>query len=882
MRPVPFLSILAVTVFLWPAASSGQESPSPDTGTVELQEMVVLGTRLPGVSYEELAVPVDVYEIEDFVSTGTVDLATVLQKIAPSFNSKRNALGDGGLFHTAVLRGMSPDHTLLLINGKRRHAISFPRPLDQTGQGTTGYDLRAIPVAAIERIEVLRDGAAAQYGSDAIGGVINIVLKENPDETTASAYTAITQEGDGERYSFATNIGLPLLENGGSANLTVERTTQGRTDRTFDTSSIDGLGVAKTLDLSHIPFAPHDPPIGRKVVQGEPEHDNTSVFLNLVAPAGANGDLYAFGGWSLRSGISSGGYRDPTWSPERMVGPVHPDGFLPFEISESEDSALTLGYRASLDAGDFDLWDYDISLGFGSNSFDFGATDSINASWAAAWLEQQLQPGTGRTLADITPEEVISNAGPRSGDSGGVQLQNWALDFDLNRTFVLGQRTFDAAFGAEYRHETFRIRPGDPVSYICGTEQHRYPDPADPEREQFPAVGLDGGNVVQLSDADGNLIPASCGHQGYPGYSPANATFGAIDRSSHGLWLDVRHDISERWAVETALRWENHDGAGDSLTGKAGTRFDTSPQLSLRAAASTGFRAPSLPQRGFNSIGFQGTKDGRIGVTANLEEGAARQNVKLGPGKLDHESSRNLSAGFVWTPSPTFSLSADAYRIDVDDRIVVLTADCGARENEIPVTTCVELADKRDLPNLTTVQFFDNAADTRTVGLDIVARHEQDFGAGTLALSAALHFNRTGILQASAILPGDARSFIEYGNPRQQHRLAASWDDGTQFDAHVGLNYFGKAHPWWFLESPSCPGEISPAWIASAEVGWRLGRLRLAAGADNLLDEYPDPVSDAICSLIMNNYLGWGIRYSPDTSYGVSGRIWYLRLDATF
>lgn len=865
MRPFPLFRILAVASCLWPITSSGQEALNLELGTVELQEMVVLGTRLPGVRYEDLAVPVDVYEAEDIAFTGTVDLSAALQKAAPSFNSKRNALGDGGLFHTAVLRGMSPDHTLLLINGKRRHAISFPRPLDQTGQGTTGYDLRAIPMAAIERIEVLRDGAASQYGSDAIGGVINIVLKENADESTVGVYAGVTEEGDGERYSATANVGLRLLENGGTVNLTVERTTQGRTDRAFDTSSIDGLDVQEVIGPP-VPFAPHDPPIGRKIVLGEPEYDNTSAFLNVVAPAGAHGDLYVFGSWSERTGISSGAYRDPAWSPQRMVWPVHPNGFLPFEVSESKDRALTLGYRSSLEIGNLDVWDYDISVGYGSNTFDFGARDSINASWAASWLEQQLQ--SGRSLADVTPEEIVQNAGPRAGDSGGLKLQNWALDFDLSRTFVLGEHAFDTAFGAEYRSEKFRIRPGDPVSYICGTEE--YPGTA---TRKFRTVGLENGAVVQRAEL------ASCGHQGYPGYSPDNAIFGVVDRNSHGLWLDVRHDIDDEWGVETAVRWENHDGAGDSLTGMAGSRFDVSSMVSLRAAASTGFRAPSLPQRGFNSITFGSGDAALLSVTANLEEGAARQYFSVGPTKLDHESSRNVSAGVVWSPTPSFSLSADVYRIEVDDRIVVLRADCG--KGEISVTECEKLVKDRNLPDLTTVQYFDNAADTRTAGLDVVARHEQAFAGGTLALSGALHFNRTKITRSSDHLTPYARSFIEEGNPRQQHRVAANWNDGEQLDVHVGLNYYGKAAPQWFLGESWCPGEISPGWIANAEVGWRVGRVRFAAGADNLLDEYPDPVSET-CSVLMNNFLGWGIRYNPDTSYGLSGRIWYLRLDAKF
>ena len=442
-------ALLAVAGLSMPGLAQENGATGEEDGIVfDLGSVVVVGTRVRGVAREDLAVPVDVYEIREISATGSEDLSVALQKTAPSFNSKRNALGDGGLFHTAALRGMSPDHTLVLVNGKRRHGISFPRPLDAAGQGTTGADLRAIPMAAIERIEVLRDGAASQYGSDAIGGVINVVLKEDPTESTARLQVGSTGEGDGGRRGASANLGLPLGAAGGALNLTAEVYDQGRTDRAFDTSAVDAGG-------------PHDPPIGRKMVLGEPEHDIRSLFLNLAAPAGEGGEIYAFGGWSLRNGLSSGAWRDPYWAVERLVGPVYPDGFLPFEKSTSEDRALTVGLRSLLGE-----WNADASASWGANTFDFGAIDSINSSWAADWLQRQLDGG--RSLADIAADEIRENAGPRSGDSGGTELESWALDFDIAGEVDVGGRTVEAAFGAEYRRERFGIRAGDFASWGCG------------------------------------------------------------------------------------------------------------------------------------------------------------------------------------------------------------------------------------------------------------------------------------------------------------------------------------------------------------------------------------------------------------------------------
>ena len=815
-----------------------------DTVTLDLGDIVVVGTRIRGVAQGDLAVPVDVYEIRDITATGTTDLAVALQKAAPSFNSKRNVLGDGGMFHTAVLRGMSPDHTLLLVNGKRRHGISFPRPLDQVGQGTTGADLRAIPIAAIERIEVLRDGAASQYGSDAISGVINVVLKEDPYESTASVYAGRTGERDGERSTMAANLGFPLGSAGGAINLTLEVSDQKRTDRAFDTSHLDPNGA-------------NNPPVERKIVLGEPEHDNKSVFLNATAPVHDMGELYAFGGWSLRRGLSSGAWRDPIWAPERMVGPVHPNGFLPFEKSESEDRALTIGFLSELGG-----WDYDLSAGYGSNIFDFGAVDSINASWAAGWLQSQRNSG-----GTITREDVIANAGPRSGDSGGTKLENWAVDLDTFGEISLGESVFDVALGTEYRWETFRIRAGDYASWGCG--------PPGSTGSDFEPVTLDpNGNVATIEGAT-----ATCGFQGYPGYSPVNAKFGATDRESWAVWADVRHDVTAAWNVETAFRWENYQGAGSSLTGMVGSRYDLSPVVSLRGTGSTGFRAPSLPQRGFNTIVFSGASDSpTLSVDALLEEGGAHKFFDKGPATLDHETSRSLSAGVVLTPTTDILLSADVYWIDLEDRITLTSfkPNCDGEH----AGGCASLRAERNVQQIDKVSYFDNAVDTRTVGLDVVASYDRAVASGMLTLTGALHFNRTKIVDGGENISAATRSFITQGNPRQQHLASADWTDGT-FDLRLGVNYYGKTAPWWFNVSKDCPGEISSARIAGFEAGWRVGGVRIALGADNLLDEYPNNVSED-CSGTLNDLLGWGIRYSPDTSYGLSGRIFYTRLDMTF
>ena len=293
---------------------------------------------------------------------------------------------------------MTPDHTVVLINGKRRHSISFPRPLDTALQGTTGVDLRAIPLAAIERIEVLRHGAVSQYGADAVGGVINIVLKENAGQSTASLEAGVTGEGDGERYGASANFGLPLGSQG-SLNLALELFDQARTDRAFETSHLD-------------PGGPNAPSIQRKVVLGEPEYDFKALFFNAAVPLMDDAaELYAFGGWSVRNGLSSGAWRDPTWAVPRLVGPVYPDGFLPFEESTSEDLAATAGLRS-----DFYNWNYDLGLSYGANTLILAPSTASTP---------RGQPAGCNCSRILRPSRPLTSSPIRAQGRGIAAVPNW-------------------------------------------------------------------------------------------------------------------------------------------------------------------------------------------------------------------------------------------------------------------------------------------------------------------------------------------------------------------------------------------------------------------------------------------------------------------------
>ena len=467
---------------------------------------------LPGVAWVGEHDGLAVYDAVDLERTGSSDLGRALARLLPSFSVLRNHVGPGGILHGVSLRGLSPDHVVVLVNGRRRHRVSFPRPLEKALQGTMGTDLRAIPVAAVERVEVLRGGT--RYG--AVGGVVNVVLRADSQASHVMLDAGVTGRRDGERYGVSVNTGLPAGAEG-VLNLTLELARQGRTDRAFDTGFLDPNG-ANASGLQ------------RKVVLGEPEHDVKALFVNGMVPLWM-GELYGFGGWASRRGVSSGFFRDPVWALDRMVEPLHPDGFLPFEASWSEDVALNAGFR-----GRFGPWRYDVNLGYGGNVFAFGARRSVNASWAARWLET-WQDG------ELSLTDLYAGAGPGEGDGGATRLAAWSAEGEVVREMEVAGRRLEMTVGAGVRETRFRLSAGDFASWGCGL----------PELQgTAPAVGLDAdGGAVQLD------LPARCGYQGFPGYSPVSAGLATRERLNASLWMDFRYALTERLSVGSVLRWED-------------------------------------------------------------------------------------------------------------------------------------------------------------------------------------------------------------------------------------------------------------------------------------------------------------------------------------
>jgi iron complex outermembrane receptor protein len=462
------------------------------------------------------------------------------------------------------------------------------------------------------------------------------------------------------------------------------------------------------------------------------------LFVNAALPAGDAAEMYAFGGASSREGRSSGAYRfrynywqgietgDETWDfvlpnfitfHERNTHPVYPDGFLPYEESEIDDESVAVGWRSPVGA-----WDVDVSVNYGKNTFDFSVSDSINASIGA----QYLADNAGASIA-----QIVANAGPTAGHSGSIEFDQLTFNVDVRRAFD-GALSALAA-GLERRSENYEQVAGDTAAWSCGL----------PHRQDFGAfaVGPDGMPI------DGTV--AACGFQGYPGYGPRNAMLSAGDRDSIAGYLDLESAPTDAFSLGAAIRAENYSDAGGQATGKLTARIEVSDTVALRGALSTGFRAPSLSQRRFNSILFVGSEQG-LTTTFSANEGHPISRA-FGVDALEHETSRNVSAGLVLLSADDRArLSVDFYRTEVDDRVV---RSQGLGCAGIPACDALQVA---------TAAFFFNGVDTSTQGFDVAARWGTAFAGGYLWLSANGHVNETEITGRN--LPVRAPAGLSFGD----------------------------------------------------------------------------------------------------------------------
>ncbi|HYT82238.1 MAG TPA: TonB-dependent receptor, partial [Gemmatimonadales bacterium] len=515
-----------------------------------LSEVTVVGSRTAR-SAVETPVPVDVIATEEIQETGQTEVNQILTALAPSFNASHQTIADGtDHINPASLRGLGPDQVLVLVNGKRRHAPALVHVNGTFGRGTVGVDLNAIPAAAIDRIEVLRDGASAQYGSDAIAGVINIVLKRQTEGIRSTATSGVTGEGDGEQVKTDLNYGLAIGD-GGFFNVTAEYLDRGATNRAEPWTGDVFPGVTGTAATDSALAARG---LTRRDVSMEIGQSAATVgiaFFNAAFPLAGDAELYAFGGASRRNGLAGAFYRLPN-SANQSVLSISPNGFLPMINTGIDDRSLAAGVRGSTNG-----WDVDFSLAQGRNDFQFIIDHTLNASLGAA--------------------------SPTTFDAGRLGFAQSTGNLDLVRPIAAGGiKSLSLVLGGEFRVENYSIRAGDAASWQLGN----------------------GGDSAGVDfDTTSTGAPKLPGAQGFPGFQPANEV--NRSRTSVAGYTGLETQVTDRFLIDVGGRYESYSDFGNTVTGKVATRYEVIPKVALRAAASTGFRAPSLHQVWFNNVSTQ-------------------------------------------------------------------------------------------------------------------------------------------------------------------------------------------------------------------------------------------------------------------------------------
>ncbi len=790
-------------------------------------EEVVVGSRASGAAAEK-AVPVDVITQEQIASTGYSETTQVIQALAPSFNFPRPTITDGtDTVRPATLRGLGPDQVLVLINGKRRHQSALVHLNGSIGRGSTGVDLNAIPVSAISKIEVLRDGAAAQYGSDAIAGVINIVLKSGAQPLSLSTKAGLnsgsfvgnrcTPNGltcspdadvdfsDGELSDSSATYGFQVGR--GTLLLAAEYRRHNRTNR----ASADPRDQLRAGDAASNAV---EQPNHR---WGDPDTRDFMSFLNYDLPLNADDTrfLYAFGGYSRRTANSAGFYRRALDA--RNWPQIYPLGFLPEIQPTVVDSSGTLGVRGA--AGQ---WFWDLSAQFGHNSFDFTIGNSLNTS-----------------LGPTSTQRVF--------DAGALTLNQAVANVDLSRGFEIGWAgPLNVAFGAELRRENYKITAGEETSFN------------------------DGGVPNQAGGR------AAIGAQVFPGFRPANAV--DESRNSTALYADLEGDAARWLRLGLAGRFEHFSDFGDTVDVKLSLRIEADPKFVLRGAVSTGFRAPSLGQSFFSSTATNFLNVPGQGLvpfeslTLPVNSAAARV---LGAQDLKPENSVHYSGGFVLSPSPTFDLTLDYYHIEIDERVVLSGNFTGARVTALLAPFGANSA-----------RFFTNAIDTRTNGADVTANWRLDLGsAGTLRVQAGYNNTKTKIA-GSIATPAQLAGFeqvlfdrierrrIECGQPHDSARLSGDWKKG-RLGVNARMARYGSYCSFSLGNAANPDQTFRPEYLTDLELSYKLARWGLALGAQNVFNQLPDR------NVTLNSFNG--IQTFPSHApTGMNGRFLYAKLSLQF
>ncbi len=781
-----------------------------------LQDIVLVGTRSSGRVRTETTVPVDVINIgQAALPTARMDVTSILNFTVPSFNYNKQTGSDGAdHIDLATLRGLGPDQTLVLVNGKRRHQTAFVAVFGTRGRGNSGTDLSAIPVGAIDKVEVLRDGASAQYGSDAIAGVINIITKKNTGKFTGNVgwsgyvdnkYNAAKDDGlgqyiydnklDGNAFTFNGNYGFAIGSKG-FLNITGNYITQGKTYR-----------QAMEKDDSKADWLPTN--IYRRA-HGDGSLNGGGAFLNMELPMSGNTRFYAFGGLNYKASDAYAFTRNWSARPDRF--PTTSNGSLVYvpsimKITADADTfynphiqthVLDGSLAAGVKGKTANEMEWDLSNTIGYNNFHFFGDKTFNASF-----------GPNQTHFD---------------DGGFNFLQN-TVNANFNKSNPQLAEGFNLGFGAEFRYERYNLYAGELGSY------------------------------KNYSSGD-----KATGAQGFPGYQPSDEV--NANRSVFGGYVDAELDVTKNFLLNAAVRAENYSDFGFTVNYKLATRVKLAKDFNVRGSISTGFRAPSLAQINFSSTftTVQGGNIAEVRIVPNYLDVTRLAGIP----ELTQEKSTNASVGFTWKPAPVFSITVDGYYVKVKDR-VVLTGQFDASDPDLNPVLAAEL----QANNIALAQFFANAVDTKNMGIDVVLEYNKRFGKNNFKALFTGNFQDMEItsINVPAELSGSdflrnsflsdrEQAFILASAPKTKYGLNLEYSTG-KLTVGARATHFGEVTLLGYGEDglgidPMVPlddnsGTVKDQYIYSGKTpvdiyfGYKLtDAFGLYLGCDNIFNVHPD------------------------------------------
>lgn len=854
------LSALKLSLILassWSACALAQEAPqepqAEDGGTI-----IVTGTRAVGMQAADSAAPVQVFSQEALSRVGQPNLNQALTQLVPSFTAQTQGTDMSNFALSARLRGLSPNHTLVMVNGKRRHGSAILQVIAGPFQGSAAPSIDLIPPDAVERIEVLQDGAAAVYGTDAIAGAINMILKDQSEGGSFKVTGGQYYNSEGELFSASGNVGFKLGEDG-FFNVTAFHRRQNYTSNgTGQVSMADINGNPYTVPAGATPTGwfggtsgYYDPAWAdldlNGINGGQAKSQLNLLFYNMGYDFGGV-ELYSFGDVSRRVGYAKQGYRPPnricasTTDLSTCFGDTGTFGMVPQQKVEQKEYSFTVGAKGEFGGG----WNYDVSTTYG---YDQNKIWTIESAHRALWIESyeaSLLPGS-----NVVPSTVTD------AYDGGFKLSQLTNTLDIRKEFDAGMAgPLTLAFGGEYRRDTYEIVQGDFAS--------TYKE----------------------------------GVQSFPGYKDVDA--GDHSRSSKAVYLNLIANPIQGWTLDLAGRYEDYSDFGDTQIGKITTRYDFSDAFAIRATASTGFRAPTLAESFYSTVNV-----GPTSAVLQLPAGSPAA-LLLGFNALKPEKSTNFSAGIVVRPIPRLAITIDGYYIKIKDRISA-TASLPAIQGGLPVAGAESILAAIASTGLVLdtglqtlgVASFTNLIDTETYGIDFAARYPVALDFGKLDLSLLANYNKTNITdnKNTALFNAQSESYIEDASPEYKVVAGINFASGP-FNANLRQTFYGKTSILVrsALSAAAMNGQpqlrdgiVKATGITDLELSYNFtDYVSFSLGANNLFDKRPETpkLLEGVTVLpgqspYESGSGAWNAVYGHG-AYGSAGGYYYARIDFKF